>query len=38
MSPIDQALTAGGSSYIQKPIQATTFAEEIRRKIAAARG
>ena len=38
MSLIDQALTAGGSSYIQKPIQAATFAEEIRQKIAAARG
>ena len=38
MSLIDQALTAGGSSYIQKPIQAATFADEIRRKIAEARG
>ncbi|MGO1078566.1 response regulator [Inquilinus sp. CA228] len=38
MSLIDQALTAGGSSYIQKPIQAATFADEIRQKIAAARG
>ncbi|WP_342239629.1 response regulator [Inquilinus sp. OTU3971] len=38
MSLIDQALTAGGSSYIQKPIQAATFADEIRRKIAVARG
>lgn len=38
MSLIDQALTAGGSSYIQKPIQAATFAEEIRQKIAEARG
>ncbi|MGK9167301.1 response regulator [Inquilinus limosus] len=38
MSLIGQALTAGGSSYIQKPIQAATFAEEIRQKIAEARG
>ncbi len=38
MSLIDQALTAGGSSYIQKPIQAATFAGEIRQKIAEARG
>ena len=38
MSLIDQALTAGGSSYIQKPIQAATFAEEIRQKIAEAHG
>jgi hypothetical protein len=38
MNPIDQALTAGGSSYIQKPIQAATFAGEIRQKIAAVRG
>ncbi|KGM34017.1 hypothetical protein P409_12635 [Inquilinus limosus MP06] len=38
MSLIDQALTAGGSSYIQKPIQAATFAGEIRQKVAEARG
>jgi CheY-like chemotaxis protein len=38
MSLIDQALTAGGSSYIQKPIQAATFADEIGRKIEDARG
>lgn len=38
MSLVDQALTAGGSSYIQKPIQAATFADEIRQKIAAVRG
>lgn len=38
MSLIDQALTAGGSSYIQKPIQAATFAGEIRQKITEARG
>lgn len=37
MSLIDQALTAGGSSYIQKPIQANTFAEEIQRKVEDAR-
>ncbi len=36
MSLIDQALTAGGSSYIQKPIQAATFADEIRQKVAEA--
>jgi hypothetical protein len=34
---IDQALTAGGSSYIRKPTQAATSADEIRLKIAAAR-
>lgn len=38
ISLIDQALTAGGSSYIQKPIQAGTFADEIKRKVEAARG
>lgn len=37
MSLIDQALTAGGSSYIQKPIQAATFAAEIQSKVDEAR-
>jgi CheY-like chemotaxis protein len=37
MSLIDQAMTAGCSSCIQKPIQAATFTEEIRQKIAETR-
>jgi hypothetical protein len=35
---MNPALTAGGSSCIQKPVRAATFADETRQKIAAARG
>lgn len=38
MISVRDALTAGGSSHIQKSIQAATFAEEMRQRIVEARG